>query len=257
MTADAFLNAVQNIVQSAPVYREGGTGADGTCDCIGLVMGAMYACGQAAYDLHSSNYFARFQTDGLEALDTEDQLQPGMIVFKARSGADTLHERYQPGGRCFNGDLLDYYHAGVVESVQPLSIVHCTSSNNANGIAFDDSIRGWTHCGSISGLAKAQPSGCSAVVTAPSGKTVNLRRRPDKAAPVLCRVPIGSVVTVSESAQGWARVTADGVTGYMMESFLERGNQQEQWVRLPLQSVLDIIETLKAFALTKTKEELL
>ena len=56
MTTQAFLNAVCAIADAAPSYREGGTGADGTCDCIGLVMGAMYALGRAKYDLHSSNY---------------------------------------------------------------------------------------------------------------------------------------------------------------------------------------------------------
>ena len=252
MTADAFLKAVNRIVSSEPAYREGGVGADGTCDCIGLVMGAMYACGQRAYDLHSSNYFARFETLELTEMDVR-RLQPGMIVYKARTGE--INARYQPGGRYYTGDLLDYYHAGVVADVEPLSIVHCTSTNGTDGIAYDQAVDGWTHCGYVSGVDYAKASAQCAVVTAPSGKTVNLRKRPDSAAPVITRVPIGSAVSVCESAQGWARVMYGGTTGYMMTEFLRQEDPQQQWVRLPLQSVLDIIDTLRACVLEQSKEE--
>jgi len=253
---DAFLEEIRRIAQSAPVYREGGTGADGTCDCIGLVMGAMYALGRSRYELHSSNYFARRQTDRLTPLLDAAQLSPGMIVYKARTATDALNVRYQPGGSCYNGDLLDYYHAGVVESVRPLSIVHCTSSGNANGIVIDNGCETWTHCGYVAGLEEPEMDVQTAIVTASSGKTVNLRKRPDLNAPLVMRVQVDAAVTVHESADGWAKVTVDGEPVYMMEAFLRREDVLEQWVKLPLQAVLDIIETLKAYAAAKTKEEL-
>ena len=43
--AEAFLAAAQAIEKKAPTYRHGGTGADGTCDCIGLVIGAIRRAG--------------------------------------------------------------------------------------------------------------------------------------------------------------------------------------------------------------------
>ena len=58
------------------------------------------------------------------------------------------------------------------------------------------------------------------VVTADSGSTVNLRTRPDKAAPVLAKVPIGEAVQVLNVEDGWATVQRDGVTGYMMAQYL-------------------------------------
>nr|DAR40089.1 MAG TPA: SH3 domain protein [Caudoviricetes sp.] len=58
------------------------------------------------------------------------------------------------------------------------------------------------------------------VVTADSGSTVNLRTRPDKAAPVLAKVPIGEAVQVLSLFGGWATVQRDGVTGYMMAQYL-------------------------------------
>ena len=225
MNTQAFLEQVQQIAGEEPAYREGGTGDDGTCDCIGLVMGALYRLGRREYPLHSSNYFARFQTDGLSAIAGEDSLLPGMIVYKARPGQARLHERYLPGGRYHTGDLLDYYHAGVVEQTQPLSIVHCTTGGGANGILRDSALGSWSHGGFVSGVERAQAetqSGESAFVTAPSGKTVNLRSRPSANGQVIARVPVGSAVSVLERAQGWAQIRFDGQTGYMMTQFLQK-----------------------------------
>lgn len=43
VTLEAFLSEVAKIKSEAPTYREGGDGSDGTCDCIGLVIGAIRA----------------------------------------------------------------------------------------------------------------------------------------------------------------------------------------------------------------------
>ena len=59
------------------------------------------------------------------------------------------------------------------------------------------------------------------VVTANSGSTVNLRLRPDKAASVLAKVPIGEAVQVLGMEDGWATIQRDGVTGYMMAQYLK------------------------------------
>ena len=41
VTLEAFLRGVAKIKSEAPTYREGGDGSDGTCDCIGLIIGAI------------------------------------------------------------------------------------------------------------------------------------------------------------------------------------------------------------------------
>lgn len=245
-TAD-FLSAVNRIVESDPVYRTGGTGDDGTCDCIGLVMGAMYRNGRENYDMHSSNYFARFQTDDLQMLKNEAQLDAGMVVYKARNGADRLHQRYLTGGRYHTGDLLDYYHAGVVLSACPLRIVHCTSDGSTQGIKQDDTMDGWTHCGHVKGVERTAASGGQkAVVTAPSGSTVNLRMRPDETSPVLARIPVGSSVVLHETADGWARITAGAGSGYMMTAFLTTAGQQQE-ICVPRETLRQIIRTLESW----------
>ena len=255
MTVQEFLKAVEQIAATQPVYREGGTGADGTCDCIGLVMGAMAACGHAAYDMHSSNYFARYQMQQLQSLQAQTRLEAGMVVYKARSGEQTLHERYLIGGRYHTGDLNDYYHAGVVESAQPLVIVHCTSTAGTNGIARDHTADGWTHCGFATGVEKDEMPEPNAVVVAAKGDTVNLRKSPRRDGALLARVPVGSRVTVQEQADGWARVRYQGLTGYMMEMFVQPDAQTESWVRLPRSALLGVIETLRAYVPENEKEE--
>ena len=255
MTNNDFLSAVLAIADSRPSYREGGTGKDGTCDCIGLVMGAMYALGRGRYDLHSSNYFARWQTDGLAPVTSVSQLQPGMVVYKARSETEGLNARYLPGGSCYNGDLLDYYHAGVVESAQPLSIVHCTSANGADGVVRDSTVGGWSHCGRVKGLTTEQPESCSAVVAAVSGSTVNLRKRPEKTAPVIGRIPVGTVVSIHGASGGWAKVSANGETGYMMQDFLSSDTAQQPCVRLPLSALNEVLRLLGAWLPDKEEEE--
>lgn len=240
---EAFAAAVEDIAQRSPVYRTGGTGEDGTCDCIGLVMGAMYLCGHSAYPMHSSNYFARFQTENLHELENAHLLRSGDVVYKARAGAERLHERYLPGGRYDNGDPLDYYHAGVVLQTEPVCIVHCTSADGVNGIVRQENADGWTHFGCVKGVGEAEEaSSRAAEVQAPEGRTVNLRARPDRTAAVLARIPVGSAAQILETADDWAKVRIFGRTGYMMKEYLKE-NEQEA-VSIPRQALQAVADAL-------------
>lgn len=222
-----FLREVGSIAYERPTYRIRGRGADGTCDCVGLIMGSMYRNGHAKYPLHSSNYFARYETEDLAKINSDTTLEPGMVVYKARADNGQLDERYRKGGAHHAGDPLDYYHVGVVTQSNPLEITECTEGGGVNGIDYDRSIRGWTHCGWVKGVTRSYEEGESDMATykawvyAPSGTTVNLRERPNSSGKLLDRVPIGTSVTVNESAQGWAQVTVNGKTGYMMAQYLQ------------------------------------
>lgn len=219
MNNSTFLAGVRRIADARPVYRTGGTGADGTCDCIGLIMGAI----GKKYELHSTNYFARFQMASLDALADESQLHPGSIVYKSRRDTAQLNERYQPGGRYYNGDMLDYYHVGVVTAIDPLEITHCTSTGNVDGIAYDDSIRAWSHFGELLDVTLEEENevdGMLYTVTSANGKPVNLRMRPDKSSLKIGEIPVGEDVTVTEEADGWCKVRWKGLSGYMMREFL-------------------------------------
>ena len=218
MTNNTFVENVVKIADSDPTYREGGSGKDGTCDCIGLIIGAL----GKKYDLHSSNYFARYQMRTLDSLLDESQLHVGSIVYKSRRDTSNLNARYQPGGRYYNGDMLDYYHVGVVTSIDPLEITHCTSSGTINGIAYDSTIKAWNHFGDLLDvdLTAEEVEGMLYTVTSPNGKPVNLRMRPDKSSPKVGEIPVGEDVTVVEKADGWGKLRWNGLSGYMMEEFL-------------------------------------
>lgn len=225
----AFLAGVRSIADSRPSYRTGGKGMDGTCDCIGLIIGAV----GKKYDMHSTNYFARYQMRMLDSLLDESQLHEGSIVYKSRRDTAELNARYQSGGRYYTGDMLDYYHVGVVTGIDPLEITHCTSTNNVNGIAYDNSIRAWSHFGDLLDVEFTDEEESSmeiytATVTARSGSTVRMRSRPDADAPTVAKVPIGQTVQVLESASGWSKVDWNGQRGYMMVEFLQKQENSEE-----------------------------
>lgn len=222
-----FVNRVLEIAASNPTYRTGGNGSDGTCDCIGLIMGAL----GGKWDIHSSNYFARIQMRSLDALLDEGQLHPGSIVYKSRRDRGDLNERYKAGGRYYNGDLLDYYHVGVVTGVDPLEITHCTSTANVNGIAYDDNIRDWSHYGDLLMVDYAEADDAEpetpasvdlAVVYSESGEPVRMRSKPttDGSYNTIVKVPFGAQVEVVESDGIWSTVRWDGKRGYMQNQYL-------------------------------------
>lgn len=255
-----FINNILEIQAREPTYRTGGVGADGTCDCVGLIMGAMYEAGHKKYDMHSSNYFARYQMEELYPVSRAEHLFTGMIVYKAREDRSQLHERYQQGGRYYTGDLLDYYHVGVVLTANPLAIIHCTSGDGVNGVTVDNKMGRWAFGGrlkdvdysndGIDTVEEEKPmEPYTATVTAPSGSTVNMRMRPDESAAVVVRVPIGSTVDVQAQADGWARIVWNGTVGYMMDKFLTEtklaANDELVTISLPLPVARIVMQALQ------------
>lgn len=218
-TLQTFLSNLQAIVALRPSYRPGGTGEDGTCDCIGLIIGALERSGVSWSGIHGSNWWARHYVSGPERIASAASLQAGDLVFKAREPGESgyaLPERYRS-----DADQRDYYHVGVVTAVSPLEITHCTSSGSADGVAVDTRLGQWAYRGQLTLIADAQASGDSlATVVADSGRTVNLRRAPSRAAALVLRVPLGAQVRINSVSGDWAQVVYDGQTGYMMTEFL-------------------------------------
>lgn len=231
-TAKEFANEVQEMALTITGYHTGKSGQNGLCDCIGLIMGAMANLGRGSYPMHSTNYFARYQMDGLRTLKSGETLQIGQLLYKHNDDQSDLNDRYKPGGRYHvNGDLRNYYHVGVVTDLSPLEITHCTQSGNISGIKRDSSTKGWTLVGELRGVDYAlnyvdyeeEPTmSKTAFVTVEKGSTVNLRKRPDISAPLIKRINKGTVLDVLEQADGWAKVVdPDGEKGYVMTQFLK------------------------------------
>ena len=222
-TLSAFLAAVDAIQAEQPTYRLGGKAEDGTCDCIGLIIGALNRCGVKWPGIHGSNWAARNAMAWLLPVSDASDLTVGDIVYKTRRPGETgysLPDRYAA-----DPDRADYYHVGVVRSVSPLRIVHCTSPG---GVVTDAKLGKWAYRGGLILIGEADDEGKvvtgmeTATVTAESGSTVNLRRSPG--GDLVDRVPVGSVVQVmqvtGEPGAQWAQVAYSGKAGWMDVAFL-------------------------------------
>ena len=58
------------------------------------------------------------------------------------------------------------------------------------------------------------------IVSASSGKTVNMRTEPNSSASILQAIPIGSTVEVLETNGAWSKIKYLTMDGYMMTKFL-------------------------------------
>jgi hypothetical protein len=253
MTSQQFIAAVMQIAAERPTYRIGGTGKDGTCDCIGLIIGAINRVQKTVFPRKSTNYFARHEMATFEAIADADIL-PGMIVYKDCLDTGQLDDRYKPGGAFYNGDPRDHYHAGVVLSTLPLSIVHCTSGGGVNGITYDDDLSNWSHVGKMKIIEFAEDvinmdETTPAVVATPDGNPVKLRPTPSTEQPYIAKIPNGEIVQLFADAQGWAKVVWKGLVGYCMSEFLRYDRPQETepiptWAMLMMDKLDQVIRLL-------------
>lgn len=221
-----FLNGISAIAAQSPSYRFGHDGSDGFCDCIGLVIGAIRRGGGSWQGVHGSNYAARCETNSLRALQSANELSVGEVVYKAHEPTESGYNL--PSRYANDPDQRDYYHVGVVTSIHPLEITHCTGP----GIVRDARLGQWRYHGWLGKVAlpsegvEQTMNIQTATVTASSGSTVNLRSAPNDA--LVDRLPVGAVVTVIGQQDGWVNVTYGEKSGWMMEQFLLCADENEQ-----------------------------
>ena len=241
-----FLEKIQILRWSNLKYRQPGDGSDGTCDCIGLIIGALKRIGIKWTGIHGSNYAARRETIGLQKIADVSKLEVGCCVYKAYEPGHSkynLPARYKPGGAYYNGDLRDYYHVGVVTSVNPLNITHMTSPTVKVDTKLNHNAKSvWSYFGKIKPLVNAggttstpvqteistpvkEPlatTGAKAIVTAPSGKYVKMRAQPSQKCTLYDEVLIGAEVTLVEPGEVWAKISyGRRKNWYMMAKYLD------------------------------------
>lgn len=227
ITVAAFLASLQAIADSRPRYRLGGSGADGTCDCIGLIIGAIRRAGGAWTGSHGSNWAAR---NAMAAMARTPPLELGLLLYKAREPGSAKNRL--PAGYAGHPDQRDYYHVGVVTSISPLRITHCTSWTGGSGIKVDAALGEWRYGGRAKGIdydGKGK-EGVNTVETARvearSGSSVRMRKSPGLQAVALANVPVGARVEVLRRDGEWAQISYLGKTGWMLGAFL-RGAEQD------------------------------
>ena len=233
---EKFLDKVHEIVDSNPAYKQPGDGSGGVCDCIGLVIGAIRRMGLKWTGIHGSNWAARKEFKELKKVNSYKELELGDVVLKAYEQGDkgwNLPKRYQKDGAYYNEDLKDYYHAGVVTSVNPLRITHMTSPH----AKVDTSLGKWKYHGQLSILVKVaggtvpvkpvEPdpiptSGAKAIVVSDNGYPVKMRQYPSTSCRTWEKIPVGTEVEITDPGEEWAQINCGRRKGwYMMAKFLD------------------------------------
>lgn len=224
-----FLHNVNAIAAERPVYRLGKDGSGGECDCIGLVIGAIRRSGGKWSGVHGTNYTVRNAVEYIDRVSSSADLTVGELVFKTREPGDDGYDLPSRYGE--SPDRRDYYHVGIVTSVSPLVITHCTSPG---GIKEDKKLGAWKYRAWCSDLKKeADFMPYTMIVTAPSGKTVNMRERPDVTAPLSKKIEIGETVTVIDATSEWSKCTYGSYTGYIMTKYLDEPTSASESEILP------------------------
>lgn len=225
ISVDAFLTACQAIQAAKPAYKLGHDGDDGYCDCIGLVIGAIRRAGGKWTGTHGSNYAARYEMQELIPITSATQLEPGMAVYKAREPGDAKYSL--PNTYNAHPDQRDYYHVGVVISVAPLRIMHCTSWSGGSGIKVDTTLGAWKWGGRLIKVAYDGQGGGDTMdmlwVGKVTGGRLALRAAADKNVAVLMWLPDGAQVKVLDkfAPDGWVYVEYNGKRGYCMRQYLQ------------------------------------
>ena len=227
-----FLEKALQLFNSNPKRREPGDGSDGYCDCIGYLIGSLRRTGLKWTGIHGSNWAARKEAVNLRKVTSINDLEVGDMVLKACEPGTkgyALPARYKKGGAYYNGDLKDYYHAGLVYSKNPFQIRHMSSK-----MTIDTKLGKWNYAARLKPLVDAGaykevyeeaitiPSdGTQAKVTAPSGGTVNMRKTPSLKGALIMRIKLGEIVEIVEPGEEWCKIKYNKKTGYMMAQFLD------------------------------------
>lgn len=224
ITESQFASGVDRNVSRVTHYESGCDGSgNGGCDCIGLVIGAIRLVGGKWPWTHGTNYAARNRMQGFRKISSAKELKLHELVYKGKQPGESgyaLPDKYKT-----SGDLTDYYHVGVVTSLNPLKITHCTSVEG--GIKVDTSLGKWGYAGWLDQVEKESKNddggGNKEVGQYKiTGGNLMLRKGPGTKYQVLKIMPNGAILTATEEeADGWIRVDYEGTLGYCMAKYLE------------------------------------
>lgn len=213
-----FLKMVEEIYNEKPDYRKGGSGSDGTCDCIGLIIGAIRRAGGSWSGTHGSNYAARYEVNNLHRIAGADELKVGDIVFKAYDPMDDDWDL--PSTYSNHLDQNDYYHVGVVTKVNPIEITHCTSPT----VRKDYKLGIWLYAGQLKKVEGDKPMEKKlAYIDRPEGTegdTVNVRTGPGKGYKLIDRIKFGTKVTITKDLGEWVYIESPEMNGYVMSNYI-------------------------------------
>jgi len=160
----------------------------------------------------------------MQTLESSPRLEIGMAMYKY----------YAPGEAGWNlpaayanyPDQNDYYHVGVVVSVSPLKIAHCTSWSGGSGIKIDTVIGKWRKGGRLKKVdyaAEPAQEGADTLtgyINLPPTSNVFHRISPSNGCQWYGRINGGEAVEIVSIGAEWTRVRHGGNDGYVMSKFI-------------------------------------
>ena len=243
ITPEKYVEGINSIYIEQPTYRTGGDGSDGTCDCIGMVRGALKREGvENVTGMNGTNYAARHTILDLQKIKNVDQLRVGDVVLKVRDKDDAsmrLPDQYRKGGNDYSQKWgeTNFTHIGTVTDLNPLTITHMTSPT----AKIDIGLGNWKYFGRLPWVdydsLPAEDENMSetrewATVVAEKGSTVKMRAKPSTLCRLYWEVPVGAQVVLMSKSDTWSEIIYAGQSGYMMTKFLREGEA------VPLYSVI-------------------
>lgn len=198
-------------------YVSPGTNDSKGIDCSGMFVRAYRLQGSSIY--HGSNTIWRQHLSDKGRISSVKDLQPGYAVFKQRNDGNEP-SRYRDDGQG------NFYHIGLVLSVNPLEIIHAstkaTAAHPGGEVRIDRELGTWTRWGRLSdvnyGTEEMTIMGRAIVATAEG--SLNMRMIPNKSGSVLQRIPKGETVEVLNKSGEWWYIHYNGQTGYCASQYL-------------------------------------
>lgn len=236
MTVDEICNSFREIVGWP--YESPGTNDKNGIDCSGAFVRAYNQYGLKIY--HGSNRIERVYCHDCFDIGSVEQLKPGMPVFKYRNPDNSkydLPDEYKKGSKYYNGDLRDYYHIGLVVSVNPFQIIHATTPK----AKIDTALGNWKRTGYLNAVAyesEVEPmETLYQAKVATDGGNLRLRAEPSVASAMLAKMPNGATVDVLEECGNWAKVVYNNIAGYAFGKYLTKVVNNGEWgVFVPCES---------------------
>ena len=221
MTASSFVDAVLRNAARVHRYTKGHNGSDGECDCIGLISGAFLLMG-LQFGAYGTNNAKRRCMQDIAPITSAGGLLVGEVVYKSRAPGEPYYDL--PEAYKSDPDQNDYYHIGVVVSVSPLRIIHCTTVEG--GIANDSSLGKWKWHGKLKGV-EYDPNPDKEVtiltekyVKSKNGRGANMRAQTTTNSALLTVVPENGKVGVIKEGPEWTRVSYGGYEGFVLTRLL-------------------------------------
>lgn len=199
-------------------------------DCQAFVENSVKRAGGTVKDYMGSNDMLRNALTKMYELPAAikgNLLQPGWLLFIVEPGHNSK----------YNDEMGDASHVGIFTGAPQAEVVH---SSGSRGGVFPSTLKNaWTHAGPPvfasfdSEQNDNQGRGGKLVnklfrVVMPeenAGQTVNLRKNADTGSVVLAKVRDGEEIMAGDEfqviGQYWRPVTYNGISGYIMERYLQ------------------------------------